>query len=77
MKCCRAVLGIRSAGSGLQMSKASLVIFTELDFEPGKLMQAESRAHRRGATKDVLILYLLVRTETIVFPSEMFFFLRW
>ncbi len=60
-KCRFAILGIRSAGSGLQMSNASLVIFTELDFEPGRLAQAESRAHRRGATKDVLVLYILAK----------------
>lgn len=56
-----AVLAIRSAGVGLNFSSASLVIFAELSWVPGDIVQCEDRAHRIGQASSVTVQFLLVR----------------
>ena len=55
-----AVLSIGACGTGLNFTMCAHVIFAELDWNPGALLQAEDRTHRIGQSADsVLIQYLL------------------
>ncbi|XP_037705236.1 SWI/SNF-related matrix-associated actin-dependent regulator of chromatin subfamily A-like protein 1 isoform X2 [Choloepus didactylus] len=56
-----AVLSITAANMGLTFSSADLVVFAELFWNPGVLIQAEDRVHRIGQTGSVGIHYLVAR----------------
>uniref|UniRef100_UPI003AB0F028 SWI/SNF-related matrix-associated actin-dependent regulator of chromatin subfamily A-like protein 1 n=1 Tax=Centroberyx gerrardi TaxID=166262 RepID=UPI003AB0F028 len=58
---CVAVLSITAANMGLTLHSANLVIFAELFWNPGVLIQAEDRVHRIGQTSNVDIHYLVAK----------------
>ena len=60
-ECRVAVLSITAASCGLTLTKASTVVFGELFWNPGSLLQAEDRAHRIGQTEVVDVYYVVAK----------------
>lgn len=56
-----ALLSIRAACVGFDLSNVSVMVFTELPSDVSSLRQAEDRTHRRGQTKSVNAYYLCAR----------------
>ena len=57
--CRAAVLSMNAAGTGLNLTCANLVVFTELTWNPSLLLQCEDRVHRIGQEEPCTIRYLL------------------
>ncbi|CAE7249033.1 DNAH6 [Symbiodinium pilosum] len=56
-----ALLSITACGQGLNLQVCSTVVFAELHWTPGVLLQAEDRAHRMGQQESVNVHYLIAR----------------
>ncbi|XP_062516271.1 DNA annealing helicase and endonuclease ZRANB3-like isoform X2 [Corticium candelabrum] len=54
-----ALLSLKAANTGLTLTAATHVVFTELYWNPGDLLQAEDRCHRIGQHQSVHIHYLI------------------
>jgi SWI/SNF-related matrix-associated actin-dependent regulator of chromatin subfamily A-like protein 1 len=50
---------IIAAGTGLNLTAATRVVFNEMDWLPGNLKQAEDRAYRIGQSKHVTVSYIV------------------
>jgi SWI/SNF-related matrix-associated actin-dependent regulator 1 of chromatin subfamily A len=58
---CRVIIGtIGALGTGTTLTAANLVVFAELHWVPGDMLQAEARCHRKTQTREVDIKYLIV-----------------
>lgn len=55
---------ISAAGTGLTLTAAKTVLFAELDWVPGNIIQCEDRCHRFGQTEPVRIFHLTAAGST-------------
>ena len=63
MKC--AILSLKAAGTGLNLTKCSHILFVELSWNPGDHLQAEDRCHRIGQEAESIYIQYLLANETL------------
>jgi len=62
--------GLKAAGTGITLTKASTVIFIEIDWVPATLSQAEDRLCRIGQKKMVHVIHLVLNNTLDVNMSQ-------
>jgi SWI/SNF-related matrix-associated actin-dependent regulator 1 of chromatin subfamily A len=62
--------GLKAAGTGITLTKASTVVFIEIDWVPATLSQAEDRLCRYGQTKMVHVIHLVLNNTLDVNMSQ-------
>ncbi|CRH00786.1 DNA helicase, putative [Plasmodium relictum] len=60
-----ALLSLTACGIGLNLTAANTVVFGELYWVPGQIIQAEDRAHRIGTTHENVNIHYLIAQNTI------------
>ncbi|CUV06007.1 unnamed protein product [Cryptosporidium hominis] len=63
--CKVALLSITACGQGLNLTSAGTVIFAELYWVPGTMLQAEDRCHRIGTQYSCINIHYLIAEETL------------
>ncbi|KAM0671609.1 SWI/SNF- matrix-associated actin-dependent regulator of chromatin subfamily A-like protein 1 [Ordospora colligata] len=66
-----ALLSITACSTGLTLTAGKLVVFAELYWNPGVLLQAEDRIHRIGQKSNVDVVYLVAKgtVDEYVWPK--------
>ena len=65
-----ALLSVKAAGTGLDFSTASVVVFAELPDDASLLEQAEDRAHRRGNDGGVNVYFMCARGGACAYDED-------
>ncbi|KAH8739076.1 HARP like SWI/SNF ATpase [Cryptosporidium ryanae] len=63
--CKIALLSITACGQGLNLTSAGTVIFAELYWVPGTMLQAEDRCHRMGTSYSSINIHYLIAEDTL------------
>jgi len=63
--CQVAILSITACGHGLNLTAAGTVVFAELYWVPGQIVQAEDRCHRIGTEYSTVSIHYLIAEDTL------------